>query len=113
MLAVLLYKKYKVRLSRKELESLLGMLYWYLREQEKAETTRVLSLGELAQIQQAIKLGQRLQQRLLNVEQNNFKISLNLQEATTLEGILRQLPLDDQHPFERMIAYRINEVLTR
>lgn len=110
MLAVLLHKKYKAKLSRMEVECLMGMLFWYIKEQEESVEH---SLAELANIQRAVKLGQRLHQRLINIERGSFKITFNLQEATTLEVVLGRMDWDQLGAFERTIAYKINELLTR
>lgn len=110
MLAVLLHKKYKVKLNRMEVESLVGMLLWYVKGQEEIVDH---SLSELANIQRVMKLGQKLYHKLLSTERGGFKATFNLQEAMTLEVVLGRMDWDQLGAFERTVAWKINELLTR
>ncbi|MDN4753857.1 hypothetical protein QYZ87_04830 [Porphyromonadaceae bacterium W3.11] len=109
MLQIELHKKFKLNLSRVEIESVLRMLLWYIYTRE----IPCRSIIELANIQRAIKLGQRLENRLFSMEKSKCKLTLNIQEASTIYSIMELLSSSELGALDQVVVMKVNDMIYR
>ncbi|WP_018359288.1 hypothetical protein [Porphyromonas levii] len=109
MTEIELRRKFKFNMNKPELQAVLRMILWYIYSRD----TSYNDIVELANVQRAIKLGQRLTNRIHSTEKSRCKFTLNIQEAGTMYVILECLPHQELQPLEGVVVRRMYEVITK
>ncbi|MDN4754432.1 hypothetical protein QYZ87_07815 [Porphyromonadaceae bacterium W3.11] len=104
-----LSRKYKCDFNKAELQAVLRMLIWYIHSRDTSYNDIVV----LANLQRAMKLGQRLQHKLLLTEKNRCKFTLNTQEASTVYIILGLLPNSELDPLDGVVVRKLYDVIMK
>lgn len=100
-----IYRKYKLRLSRSEMEVTMRLLYLYMSSRPSED------LHTLGICHRVLALGQRLQGRYISLTAGNrtvCTISLNASEASNLVEVLSAVPTGGLGVLERSVIYHIN-----
>ena len=99
-------EKYTMKLSERQITAVVEMLRWYI-------DTRGdwMHISEMACLERAYKLREKLSGKLFTYVDKPRKLSLNLQEAATLVEVLDALHEDQLGPMEVMTRYQIYDAI--
>lgn len=103
-------KKFKVKLSRSEMEVLFGMMVFSMYHFVERQT-----LAELAQASRLYRLAKRVQRQSESGHKQRYTLTLNIEEADACEELFRLLELlgkiDEATPLARVVMYKVRDAV--
>lgn len=99
-------ERYKIKLTERQLETVVEMLRWYIDTRGDR-----MHICEMACLERAYKLREKLQKKLFRVSEKPRKMNFNLQEAATIIEVLDALHEDQLGPMEVMTRYQIYDAI--
>ncbi|MBR8759255.1 hypothetical protein IX327_000642 [Porphyromonas levii] len=102
-------QKFRIPLRSHELEIVRNFLLIYIGTREAN-----MHIVELANVERAIKLGEKIQGKLfLNDQPRKYKLNLNVSEAACMVTVLDSLDESELGPLERGVRYCIYDIIMR